>query len=203
MSHISRVKTQMAHRPYIKAALLDLGYRVQEDLAVTWIEAGQTRTHTVPLAAFTGPNETGLISFCSSGPIYEVVADWQEISIAKDDFLLNLTQRYAYHACRAELETQGFAVKSETTDKGSIRLVLTRHVLRDRTIETHEVESCIDHRGEVSLAVRGMPGATCLSATNVLEQALGGHVTEREMTAEALFFRTREPEALSIESRRR
>ena len=48
-----------------------------------------------------------------------------------------------------------------------------------------EVEVIIASDGTVTMQVRGIKGDACLTATHALEQALGGEVVAREMTAEA------------------
>lgn len=49
-----------------------------------------------------------------------------------------------------------------------------------------EIEITIDRQGQVIVAVRGIKGSACLTLTEALEQALGGQILQREMTAEAL-----------------
>ena len=52
-------------------------------------------------------------------------------------------------------------------------------------MEIQEIEVFIDAAGEVQLQVHGVKGTSCLDITRPLEQALGGEVVNREMTAEA------------------
>lgn len=53
-------------------------------------------------------------------------------------------------------------------------------------MELQEVEITIDKNGQVQVQVRGVKGAQCLELTKDLEEALGGEIVLREMTAEAL-----------------
>ncbi len=53
-------------------------------------------------------------------------------------------------------------------------------------MRVEEIEVTIDRQGQVVVAVRGIKGAACLALTKALEQALGGQILQREMTAEAL-----------------
>jgi hypothetical protein len=48
-----------------------------------------------------------------------------------------------------------------------------------------EVEVVIDAHGRVQIEVHGVKGMQCLDLTKDLEQALGGEIESREMTAEA------------------
>jgi len=52
-------------------------------------------------------------------------------------------------------------------------------------MKIEEIEVTIDAQGRVSVQVRGVKGKACLSLTEALEEALGGEVIQREMTAEA------------------
>jgi hypothetical protein len=61
---------------------------------------------------------------------YEIVADWWGIKdIQQDQFLQQVSQRYAYYAAKAKLEEQGFSLVSEEAQQGDrIHLVL-RHTV--------------------------------------------------------------------------
>lgn len=52
-------------------------------------------------------------------------------------------------------------------------------------MELQEVEVSIAPDGTTRIQVRGVSGTTCLDLTADLEAALGGEVTERELTADA------------------
>jgi hypothetical protein len=52
-------------------------------------------------------------------------------------------------------------------------------------MELQEIDVFIDKDGQVRIEVRGVKGMSCLDLTKGLEQALGGQVEAREMTAEA------------------
>ncbi len=53
-------------------------------------------------------------------------------------------------------------------------------------MDVQEIEVTINKNGQVEIQVRGVKGLQCLDITAPLEQALGGKVTLREMTPEAL-----------------
>lgn len=53
-------------------------------------------------------------------------------------------------------------------------------------MEIQEVEVFIDDKGGIQMQVRGAQGTSCLDITRPLEEALGGVIEHREMTAEAL-----------------
>jgi hypothetical protein len=52
-------------------------------------------------------------------------------------------------------------------------------------MELEEIEAVIERDGTVRIQVRGVKGASCLALTRPLEDALGGVVEARELTAEA------------------
>jgi hypothetical protein len=52
-------------------------------------------------------------------------------------------------------------------------------------MELQEIDVLIEKDGQVRIEVRGVRGGSCLDITAALEQALGGQIAEREMTAES------------------
>ncbi|MBP7228212.1 MAG: DUF2997 domain-containing protein [Longilinea sp.] len=52
-------------------------------------------------------------------------------------------------------------------------------------MELQEIEITIDKNGKVQIHVHGVSGTACLELTRALEEALGGEVELRQMTAEA------------------
>jgi hypothetical protein len=52
-------------------------------------------------------------------------------------------------------------------------------------MELQEIQVFIDKNGEVQIEVHGVKGKKCLDMTVGLEEALGGEIASREMTAEA------------------
>jgi hypothetical protein len=125
MSHFTNVKTQMVEKEYLLKALQDLGYfcEVGTFKLRSW-EAGSTPVEIKLRTGFF----SGAIGFRKQGTTYEVVADaWGARRVRKTDLVRQVTQRYAYHAARAKLEAQGFAlVTEETRQDGQIHLVLRR-----------------------------------------------------------------------------
>lgn len=52
-------------------------------------------------------------------------------------------------------------------------------------MELQEINVFIDKTGQVRIEVRGVKGMSCLELTKALEEALGGQVQDRQLTAEA------------------
>ncbi len=125
MSHFTQIKTQMVEREYLLRALQDLGYPYQEgNLQVYGFGGANTPVEIRVPAGAKGYD----IGFRQAGDSYEIVADWWGLrDIDRELFQQKLTQRYAYHAARAQLEAQGFSLASEGVDgDGRIHLVLRR-----------------------------------------------------------------------------
>jgi hypothetical protein len=124
MSHFSRIKTQIIDKRYLLQALDDLGFRYEEGKLQVGGFLGQ-KTEVEILIRLPLSNDIGL--HLSAG-IYEVVADWAGVKgLSQKDFLERLTQRYAYHAAKGQLEEQGFTLVEEAVENtGQIRLVLRR-----------------------------------------------------------------------------
>ena len=57
-------------------------------------------------------------------------------------------------------------------------------------MEIEEIQVEIMPDGTLQISVKGVKGNACLDITRDLEQALGGNVITREMSAEALDFST-------------
>jgi DNA-binding protein YbaB len=53
-------------------------------------------------------------------------------------------------------------------------------------MEIQEIEVTIGKDGQVQIQVRGVKGMKCLELTKELEEALGGEILARVMTAEAI-----------------
>lgn len=124
MSHFSRIKTQIADKRYLLQALDDLSFRYDEGK----LQVGGFLGQKVPadiVIRIPLSNDIGLRLVDGS---YEVVADWAGVhGLAQKDFVERLTQRYAYHAAKGQLEEQGFTLVEETVQNtGQIRLVLRR-----------------------------------------------------------------------------
>lgn len=115
MSQIVRIKkTQMVEREYLLQALEDLGCAWTGDAG---LGLGGPRVEI----KVRGRN----VGFRKAGKTYEIVT--RGVGAGQTKFLQQVTQRYAYHAARAKLEEQGFALASEEVQKdGRIHLVLRR-----------------------------------------------------------------------------
>lgn len=124
MSHFTRIKTKMVEKEYLTRALEDLGYKWEAgDLKIGGFLGERARAE---LKIKVKGRDVG---FRKAGDAYEMVADWWGMGAARDQFLQELTRRYAYQAARGQLEAQGFNLVSEEQEKdGRVHLVLRRMV---------------------------------------------------------------------------
>jgi hypothetical protein len=123
MSHFTRIRTQMVEEKYLIQALQDLEY--EYEAGDVHIRGFGWQRQKVNIRVKTPGYDVG---FRKVGQVYELVADWWGVrGTNRAKFLQRITQRYAYHAARAKLEAQGFALVSEEVEAGDrIHMVLRR-----------------------------------------------------------------------------
>lgn len=127
MSHFTTIKTKIVEKEYLKQALSELGHKYQEgNVQIRGYQGIQTS-----VAIKISTKNTGYdIGFRQSENTYEIVADWWGIKdIKQEQFLQQVSQRYAYYAAKAKLEEQGFSLITEEAQEGDrLHLVLRRTV---------------------------------------------------------------------------
>ena len=127
MSHFTTVKTQIVAKEPLKQALTDLGLSYEEG-SVEIRGYGGNRTRVDLRVPTRNPGYD--LGFRKQGDAYELVADWWGIKDLKQDtFLQRLTQRYAYHVVKEQLQTQDFTVvEEEVQADNTIHIVVRRMV---------------------------------------------------------------------------
>jgi hypothetical protein len=126
MSHFTSIKTRMVEKEFLLKALRDLGYQPQEGNVQV---RGYLGDRTGVEIKIPTKNPEYDIGFRKRDGVYECVADWYGLKdIDQAKFINQIAQRYAYHAARAKLEEQGYALTSEEAKDGRIHLVLRRMV---------------------------------------------------------------------------
>ncbi len=125
MSHFTTLKTRMVEKAFLLKALVDLGYAPEEGAVEV---RGYLGIRTAVDIKIRTDNPEYDIGFRKVGEAYQCVADWFGLrEIDQTKFIDQISQRYAYHAARAKLEEQGFALASEKAHAdGRIHLVLRR-----------------------------------------------------------------------------
>jgi len=125
MSHFTKIKTKLYNLDTLKKSLSDLN--INWTAQTTNVRGYQNTTHSAELVILQDNQHD--IGFKWNGKEYELVTDlmfWsQDISVEK--FLNQINQRYAYNSIIGVSEKEGFSfTQTETTEDGSIRLVLRR-----------------------------------------------------------------------------
>lgn len=123
MSHFSRLNTKFVELDYLMQALDDLGYTAEAgDLTIRGFGGQNTKVDVKVSVRLSND-----IGFRKNGDTYQIIADWWGVlGVKQKEFADKVAQRYAYHATRAQLEKQGFALVEESTEKGQVRMVLRR-----------------------------------------------------------------------------
>jgi hypothetical protein len=107
-------------------ALLDAGYQpVEGKVAIRGFGGIKTEVDLM----FT-TNQGYDIGFKKTGDAFELVADWYDIKdINPEKLLSQVQQRYAYHAVKNRMESQGFEVVEDVNEKDkTIHLTVRRTV---------------------------------------------------------------------------
>jgi len=114
----------MVEAEFLIKALEDLGYNWEQgDLQVGGFARSRARAEIRVKSGSPGYD----IGFRKSGESYEIIADWWGIrNLRREQFQQQVAQRYAYHAARAKLESQGFILVEDTQEDGCLHLVLRR-----------------------------------------------------------------------------
>jgi hypothetical protein len=125
MSHFTRVQTKIRELPFLEHALRDLSYRYETGSVN--VRGYRGIVEPVEVAIRTGSNYD--IGFRLEGESYACVADWWGVeryaAIQQQQFLTNVTQRYAYHKTLETLSQQGLQVAHEqVTEENVIELVV-------------------------------------------------------------------------------
>jgi hypothetical protein len=115
----------MVEADFITQALSDLGYEWERGEVQVRGFGGAKRQADIRVCMGALSAEIGFIQTPQG---YDLVADWSMVrDISRERFTNQVTQRYAYHAARSQLEQQGFnLVSEETQSDGQVRLVLRR-----------------------------------------------------------------------------
>ncbi|MEM9135845.1 MAG: DUF1257 domain-containing protein [Cyanobacteria bacterium P01_F01_bin.42] len=125
MSHFSQIKTKIRNLPALESALNDMGVSWKSGPLPVRGHRGQTETAEVVISQNNGYD----IGFRWTGREYELVADFQfwDHQLTVEQFLNQVTQRYALNTVLNSTSEQGFSVAKQESDvDGNIRLVVQR-----------------------------------------------------------------------------
>ena len=125
MSHFTKIKTKLYNLETLKKSLSDLN--IEWTVQTNSVRGYQNTKQEAELVVQQDNKHD--IGFKWNGAEYELITDlmfWsQDISV--DKFLNRINQRYDYNSIIGVSEKEGFNfTQTQTTDDGSIRLVLRR-----------------------------------------------------------------------------
>lgn len=122
MSHFTHVETRLRDQAILRQALEQLGYAVA---GAGPVKGYGGQTEHADLIIDTGTDYD--IGFVQKDGRIEVVADFWALRIDQEEFVHQVTQRYAYLTVIAEADSQGWSkLTEEVQPDGSIRLVMQR-----------------------------------------------------------------------------
>ena len=123
MSHFTKVKTKITELLFLKKAIsdMDLAYEEGKLKAKGWLWKRAKADLIIP-------TKSGYdIGFKYNGNSYDVVADWDSINdVDQENFISELSQRYAYNVVSDTLTQQGFMVMEEKTEDGKIKMTMRK-----------------------------------------------------------------------------
>lgn len=125
MSHFTTVKTQIKDLEILKETLKSMGYmELMENDVVRGYLGNRVKADLVVKM----PNGYD-IGFQKNEGVFHVVADFWGAAVKQEDFLRELTQKYAYELVKKEALLQGFRIAEEVRlEDGTIKIVAQKWV---------------------------------------------------------------------------
>jgi len=122
MSHFTTIAVEIKNGDLLEQALQELGYPVKQNTLVRgYLGDTATANYVIPM-----PNAYD-IGFRKSGDRYELVADMWGIALNVEEFLGEISQKYAAKTVLQSANQQGFAIEQqEILEDGTVRIVIGR-----------------------------------------------------------------------------
>ena len=128
MSHFTTVKTKIRDLQCLKQALEDLNYEYQEAEEGVQVRGYLNQLETADLCIKA--SNTYDIGVRSTVDGYELLADWWGVEttrgVTEQEFVNQLTQRYAYHKVIKEVKARGFSLETEEEEQDTIQLTVRK-----------------------------------------------------------------------------
>ena len=129
MSHFTTVETKIKDLVALKAALKDLGFEFSEAEQGVEVRGYLGQKETAELSIHASKQYDVGVKATANG--YEFVADWWGVEtgrgITQEQFVKQVTQRYAYHKVLSEVAKQGFTIETdEVSEDKTISLTVRR-----------------------------------------------------------------------------
>ena len=124
MSHFTTIKVQIKQGEVLLEVLQELGYQVEQNTQVRGYMGDTTNAEYVIRQA-NGYD----LGFRQNGEGYELVADFWGAEINQQEFINNISQRYAHKTLMGTIHTEGFNVEEEEVlADGTLRVIVGRWV---------------------------------------------------------------------------
>jgi len=130
MSHFTTVKTKLRDVQCIKQALEDLGYEFLEAENEQKVQVRGYQGQLTDADLCVKASKTYDIGIRLTNQGVEFLADWWGVETTKgvteEEFINQLSQRYAYHKIMKEVKAQGFSVEMEEEEEQTIQLTVRK-----------------------------------------------------------------------------
>ncbi|MFM6098498.1 MAG: DUF1257 domain-containing protein [Dolichospermum sp.] len=124
MSHFTTIKVQIKQGEVLLQVLKELGYQVEQNTQVRGYMGDKTNAEYVIRQA-NGYD----LGFRKNGEGYELVADFWGAEINQQEFINNISQKYAHKTLMETIQTEGFNVEEEEVlADGTLRVIVGRWV---------------------------------------------------------------------------
>ena len=124
MSHFTTIKVQIKQGEVLLDVLQELGYQVEQNTQVRGYRGDKTNAEYV-IKQSNGYD----LGFRKNGEGYELVADFWGAKINQQEFINNISQKYAHKTLMKTIQTEGFNVEEEEVlADGTVRVLVGRWV---------------------------------------------------------------------------
>ena len=124
MSHFTTIKVQIKQGEVLLDVLQELGYQVEQNTQVRGYRGDKTNAEYV-IKQSNGYD----LGFRKNGEGYELVADFWGAKINQQEFINNISQKYAHKTLMETIQTEGFNVEEEEVlADGTLRVIVGRWV---------------------------------------------------------------------------
>lgn len=122
MSHITKVKTHLKDGVILRKALKRLGYQIEEyDLRPS------RKAKDLEFLARKGKVSIGFKGSGEDKPVYEMLADWEDIGAKREEVTQAIHQVYSQEKIMDLAGVKGYSLmKNRVNEKGQIEMVLRK-----------------------------------------------------------------------------
>ena len=124
MSHFTTINVQIKQGEVLLQVLKELGYQVEQNTQVLGYMGYKTNAEYV-IKQSNGYD----LGFRKNGEGYELVADFWGAKINQQEFINNISQKYAHKTLMETIQTEGFNVEEEEVlADGTVRVIVGKWV---------------------------------------------------------------------------